>query len=152
MILVHHLLCLSPLAVIMHLALANHGQRDVCQLHEVATGSHTSVFGNERIDAEIDEVDQQVDDIGVRPNVPGAMSPDGLSLPISRTRRPAVCLLRGMTSDDVVLQIFEILVVYAPLGHGSESGVYAIDDFVFGKVFEKFITNVLPHLFFGRHF
>ena len=42
----------------MNLAFTDQAESDMCQLNKVAAGTYTAVFGNERIDAAVNELGQ----------------------------------------------------------------------------------------------
>ena len=47
-----------------------------------------------------------------------------------------------MTADNVILKIFEIFVIYAPLGHRTETRIDTINHSVFRKCLQKIVTCV----------
>ena len=47
-----------------------------------------------------------------------------------------------MASDDVVLEIGQILVINPPLCHRSETGVDAVDHFLGGELLQKLIASL----------
>ena len=55
---VHYFSRFTPFALVMNPAFTDQAESDVCQLNKVATRTHTAVFGNERIDAAVNELGQ----------------------------------------------------------------------------------------------
>ena len=131
----------APLAPIVHLALADQRQGDVGQLHQIAAGAHAPVLGDERADAAVDELHQQIDHLGMdaRTGLQQGAEPGD-------HRRPDIEVgqrLAGagrVAADDVVLQVGEVAVIDTPLGHGAEAGVDAVDHLLGRKFAEEFIT------------
>ena len=61
----HHLASIAPLTFVVDLAFTNKAQGDMGQLHQVATGTHAAMHGDERIDFMVDELHKQFHHIGM---------------------------------------------------------------------------------------
>ena len=127
----------------MHLAFANQGQGHMRQLHQVSAGTHAAVTGNEGTDAAVHKLRQQPHHIRMDA---------GFSLQERADARHHGRLhgsiakgfagTGGMTADDIVLQVFQIAVVHAPLRHGTESGIDAVDDLILMKLLQETIATL----------
>ena len=47
-----------------------------------------------------------------------------------------------MATDNIVLEFFEVVVIYAPLGHGAKAGVDTVNDFVFVELLKELVATL----------
>ena len=54
-----------------------------------------------------------------------------------------------MTPYYIILEILQVIILHAPLGHGAETRIYTVNDFIFVEFFEETVTalNFLHSLF-----
>ena len=129
-----HLCRFAPRSAIVHLTFAYQRQGDVSQLHQVSAGSHAAMSGDKGIDASVDKGHEQVYQFAMDARFALQKRTDArqhgcLHIAIFQ-RLPCT---GGMTADDVVLQVGEMPVVYAPLRHRTKPRIDAINHPIFGK-------------------
>ena len=138
----HHLGGRSPLAFVMYLTFANKTKRDMGQLHQVAAGTHATMHRNERINFAVDELNEQPHHISVhtRPALQHCTKTGNHGrFHVHIVQRLA--RTRGMTADDIILKVIEILVVNTPLRHRAKACIDAIDNLVRSKLLQKTVTG-----------
>jgi len=116
-------------------------QCDVGQLYKIAARTYTSVAGNEWINARINHFDQRFHHTRVNSGMcldESSYSGDHRCLDIYILKR--LSCARGVTANDVVLQIFQVLIVHSPLCHWPKSGIDSVDNSILGKCFQKIVT------------
>ena len=127
----------------MHFPFSDEREGHMGQLHQVSAGAYAAVAGNVRADAAVDEFHQQLDHIrmnarftlqeGTHTGYHGG--PYGsISQGLAGTG--------GMAADNIVLEVFQITVVYPPLGHGAKAGVDSVNDFVFVELLQELVATL----------
>ena len=99
------------------------------ELHKITAGAHAPVLRDKLDDVGIDHPDEQFHQVRMdtRPGLQeSSETGDHRRLDIDvRQRLPRS---RGMASDDVVLEVDEILVIHPPLGHRAEARIDAVNN------------------------
>ena len=126
----------------MHFTFANQGQGHMRQLNQVSAGANTAMAGDKRINAPVHEFGEQSHHVRMNARFPLQERADTryhgcLHGSIAKWLPGA----RRMAANNVVLQVFQITVIHAPLGHGAESGINAIDDFILVELFQETVGS-----------
>ncbi len=104
------------------------------ELHKVSACADTPVFRNKGIYAAVDEFLQQQyhGRIDSRSSLKeSANACDHCCLDLCFGQR--ITDASGMAANDIILQLKEMFVIYTPLCHWSESGVYSVNHLVCDK-------------------
>lgn len=132
---------ITPLPVVMYLALADKAERDMRQLYQVAARTHAAVLRHEGNNAAIDELGKQIHYLGMHTALclqerTQTGNHGGTHIAVvkrlARTRRVA--------ANDVVLQVGQVLIIHTPLRHGPKAGVDTIDDLVACELLQETVT------------
>ena len=137
----HNIGCGTPGAFVLHLALSDKGKGKMGQLHQVAACAHAAVTRYERDDVAVKKLGEQLHHF--RMDAGTALQEGADAGQDCHTHLVAVQRLSGpagMAADDVVLKRLEVFVLYTPLSHRTETGIYAVNDLVGRKRFQKFVA------------
>ena len=141
-----------PFVFVENFAFAYEAEGYVRKLHEVAAGANTSVFGYVGVDAAVDEVEQLLHHVDVDSGMTfdkGAVACYHGAFHLYGAE--GVARAGGVGAYYVVLQVVKLVVGNTVLGHGTETGVDAVDDFVLSEIGQKSVTLFnLAALFVGK--
>ena len=133
----------TPLTLVVNLTLSDHAESHVSQLNQVTARTDTTMLRDEREYVPVDHLNQKSDQIRMDSRTglkEGSQAGDHRRLDIDVLQRfSGTC---GMASDDVVLEIGQILVIHPPLRHRAETGVDAVDHFLGGELLQKLIASL----------
>ena len=136
----HHVARRAEQSTVKNFALADQRQRHVCQLHEVAARAHAAVLGDHRADVALEKLVEQQGQVAVHARMTlqkgHESGQQGRAHAAQFQRTPGA---RGVTTNDVVLELFKRRVVHAILRHRAEARIDAVNDFVFGKFSEEIV-------------
>ena len=138
----------TPFTFIMDLSLSDESQGHVGQLNQVSAGAYAAVAGDKGIDAAIDKLHQKLHHIRMDAGFSlqeGAYAGHhgGFDGGVSQ----GLACAGGMAADNIVLEIFQILVVHSPLGHGAETGIDPVNDFILVEFLQEVVATL--HLSHG---
>ena len=125
----------------MHLSFTDEGKGYVSKLDKVSAGAHAAVTGDEGIYAVIEETGQQSHYI--RMNARACLEESAYT---GNHGRPYGCVSKGLsctgrvTPYNIILEVFQVLIVHAPLRHGAKTRIDAVNDLVLVEFFEETVT------------
>jgi hypothetical protein len=118
----------EPLPLEHRLALADEDERGVRERREVTGGPDAPVHRDDRMDAAVEKVEEEVDGLG-----PHAGAPGGEGVRAQEEDRPGdVCRqrvadARGVAAQEVVLELHQVRARDPLPGEVAEAGVHAVD-------------------------
>ena len=119
------------LSLIYHFALADQHQPEVSQLYQVAAGAHAAMLENAGGNVIVDEFFDQVHRFGVYARIAlhEAVEP-GQHHSLHHNGRHQAVAARTVAADEVILELEHVLLAHFILGHGAETGVDPVDQFI----------------------
>src|SRR5688572_941242 len=101
------------------------------KLHQVAAGTHAAMLINTGRYILVDQVPEQFNDLGIytRISLHQAVKP-GDHYRLYQDGVHNITAARAMASDQIVLELKEVLFIYLVLGHRTKTGIDTVDQFV----------------------
>ena len=111
------------------------------QLNQITTGTYATMLGNIRTNATIDKCCQKFHQFRV--NATLTLRKRTHACEHARAYKKIIQRLThtgSMRANDIILQVAQVLIAHAPLGHWTKTGIDTIDDLVARKLLQKTIT------------